>query len=69
MLGVMSTEEALEKGEELGLDLVIASPKPTSRGEVYGLFQVQIRKREERPREETTGEIDASGVERSENAI
>ena len=48
MLGVMSTEEALEKGEELGLDLVIVSPEadpPVAKFMDYSKYKYEKRRK------------------------
>jgi len=49
MLGVMSTEEALEKGEELGLDLVIVSPEadpPVAKFMDYSKYKYEKEKKD-----------------------
>ena len=49
MLGVMSTEEALEKGEELGLDLVIVSPEadpPVAKLMDYSKYKYEKEKKD-----------------------
>ena len=49
MLGVMNTEEALEKGQELGLDLVIVSPEadpPVAKLMDYSKYKYEKEKKD-----------------------